>query len=315
MGRKNIRQGLITASIITAAALSLDLTMNKDVPKDEYYYRSGPITLVDTVIPESKKYLDGFSNLLEAVNEKRKDYQTLDSLLNKAKENMAMPLVYHGTYLDSLAINNINSLVNATVNRPMINEEARVKSILGKYTDYTEVVSKDFIEASIIVESRYNPRAVSHTGAKGVMQFTKAAWKEFGGGTYLPNVYDIEKNIEAGIKFYKWMETEYASRHPKWNELTIAEKQDLLGAGYNGGPYGLIRKDWNISKMRKESRDHVVKIRDAMEKLYLEDIYRNIATYQAKVEKHKLGGENVFWLAYDAANTASFMKKNILSKS
>jgi len=313
MKRKNFRQGMITASIVAAAALSLDLTTDKDLPRDTYYDMLGPnIALVETNNPEPKTYLNVFSNISDSINSIRKDYQTLDSLLNKARKEIAIPLVYAGVYLDSLSANNIYSLVNSAVNRPMINEEVRVKSILDKFTDYTDVVSKDFIEASIIVESRYNPKAVSHTGAKGVMQFTRAAWKEFGEGAYLPNVYDMEKNIEAGIKFYKWMEAElFANRHPRWNELTIVEKQDLLGAGYNGGPYGLIKKEWDISRMREESREHVVKIRNAMNKLYLEDLYKNIASYHAKIEQYEAEKERVFWLAYDAANTGTFMNNYI----
>jgi len=312
MRRKNYRQGLVTVGILTAVALSLDLTTDKDFPKDNHYDVLGPtIALVDTSNSTPKTYLNIFSNISDSINSRRKDYQTLDSLLNKAKEKMAVPMVYHGTYLDSLAINNIQSLADATMNRRMINEEAKVKAILGNFNDYTDVVSRDFIEASIIVESRYDPRAISHTGAKGVMQFTRAAWKEFGEGAYLPNVYNMEKNIDAGIKFYKWMEKEYASRHPRWNGLTIAEKQDLLGAGYNGGPYGLIKKDWDISSMREESREHVVKIRDAMKKLYLEDLYTNIASYHAKIEQYESEKEKVFWLAYNAANTGAFMNNYI----
>ena len=46
-------------------------------------------------------------------------------------------------------------------------------------------------------ESRFNPNANSYSGAKGVMQFTKATAKLMG----LSDTKNVEKSIDAGVRY------------------------------------------------------------------------------------------------------------------
>jgi hypothetical protein len=62
-------------------------------------------------------------------------------------------------------------------------------------------VDPRFIHAVIKQESKYNPKAVSHAGAQGLMQMMPATAERFG----LKDPFDPTANVEAGTKYLKWL--------------------------------------------------------------------------------------------------------------
>jgi hypothetical protein len=62
-------------------------------------------------------------------------------------------------------------------------------------------VDPRFIHAVIKQESRYDPKAVSHAGAQGLMQMMPPTAKRFG----LKDPFDATANVEAGTKYLKWL--------------------------------------------------------------------------------------------------------------
>ena len=58
-------------------------------------------------------------------------------------------------------------------------------------------VSPELIAALIDVESRWNPRAVSHKGAMGLMQLMPATARRYGA----IHPFDVEENIAAGTRY------------------------------------------------------------------------------------------------------------------
>lgn len=75
------------------------------------------------------------------------------------------------------------------------------------------------IYAVIEQESNFEPLAVSHKGAEGLMQLTPEAQRYFG----LENPFQAEKNIEAGARYLRFLLDKFTSLH-------------LALAAYNAGP-------------------------------------------------------------------------------
>ena len=99
--------------------------------------------------------------------------------------------------MDSIVDHKLDSITHAAANRKLVNEETLANSILDTITNFTKVVSRDYVDVSIGEESRYMHDIISPAGASGFMQFTKDGWKMFGEGPYVPNAKDPVKNIQA----------------------------------------------------------------------------------------------------------------------
>ncbi len=75
-------------------------------------------------------------------------------------------------------------------------------------------------------ESRFNPRAQSWAGARGLMQLMPRTAREFGAS----NPFDPEQSIKAGVNFLLWLEN-YWSEHIEDPE----ERQKFVIVSYNVG--------------------------------------------------------------------------------
>ncbi len=145
----------------------------------------------------------------------------------------------------SMALTRIERVVDDEVSTPEVVEE--VKQIVedggvfprrswkyseqsgplfqSKYNDIIVEAAKRFdvdaalVSAVIKAESDYNPRTVSHKGARGLMQLMPATAKRFG----VRDSFDPEQNIHAGTKYLRWL------------LKTFDGNADLAVAAYNAG--------------------------------------------------------------------------------
>jgi len=81
------------------------------------------------------------------------------------------------------------------------------------------------IKAIIHVESSFNPYAVSYRGAKGLMQILPETAERHG----VRDIYDPERNIEAGIRYLKYLSGLFDN------------KSFLVLAAYNAGENAVRR--------------------------------------------------------------------------
>ena len=123
----------------------------------------------------------------------------------------------------------------------------RIYSSVDKYSSKYGV-DKNLILAIIKQESNFNPNAVSSAGAKGLMQLMDFNSEAYG----VKNPFDIDENIEAGVKHIK----SYLDKYNGNVEMALM--------AYNAGPGTIARRGVNsasdLYKMPEETQNYVPKI-------------------------------------------------------
>ncbi len=139
---------------------------------------------------------------------------------------------------NNVSSNDAESDVRSSPPNTQVDPTHKKKSILiaAKHS-----ISVELMLAIIYVESKFNPVAVSRTGAGGLMQLIPATAREYGlkvpnyANKLKPNLngkvderFDAHKNLDAGLRYFNFLLKKYL------NNFTLA-----LGA-YNVGP-GRVR--------------------------------------------------------------------------
>ncbi len=105
--------------------------------------------------------------------------------------------------------------------------------IRGAAKDAT--IQAALVRAVIVVESGFNPRAVSKKGAIGLMQLQPATAKRYG----VKNIYDPEQNVRAGAKYL----SDLLARFDSNLELALA--------AYNAGEEAVERYGRRVPPFRE----------------------------------------------------------------
>ncbi len=112
-----------------------------------------------------------------------------------------------------------------------------IKRIARRYR-----IDPPLIKAIIHVESDFNPRAVSHQGAQGLMQLMPATARELG----VSNSFNPRENIDGGTRYFRKMLDNFDG------DLVLSL------AAYNSGP-GLVARTGGVPRI-KETRRYVNKV-------------------------------------------------------
>ena len=102
-------------------------------------------------------------------------------------------------------------------------------------------VQAELLRAVIVVESGFNPRAISRRGAIGLMQLLPTTARRYGAF----NAFDPEQNVLAGARYLADLLTRYG-----------AKNLDLVLAAYNAGENAVERYGRRVPPYR-ETRAYV----------------------------------------------------------
>jgi soluble lytic murein transglycosylase-like protein len=103
-------------------------------------------------------------------------------------------------------------------------------------------VDVGLIKAVIKAESNFNPQAVSHAGAQGLMQLMPATARSLG----VSNSFDPEQNVMAGTRFLSDMLQRYNG------------DLDSALAAYNWGPGNVDKRP---DRLPRETRDYLSRVK------------------------------------------------------
>jgi len=124
-----------------------------------------------------------------------------------------------------------------------------------------ELVDVEYVLATIKQESKFNPYAKSWAGARGLMQVMPKTWEGITKDkSFYKEAYNPDKNLEVGIKVLDSMAKFCERNYPYWNNLNKEEKIKLVSASYNGGNGHLMKKNWDINKMKEETKNYIPNI-------------------------------------------------------
>ena len=102
-------------------------------------------------------------------------------------------------------------------------------------------IHAELVRAVIVVESGFNPRAISRRGAIGLMQLLPTTARRYGAF----NAFDPEQNIHAGARYLADLLTRYGDKN-----------LDLVLAAYNAGENAVERYGRRVPPYR-ETRAYV----------------------------------------------------------
>ncbi|MEM7565143.1 MAG: transglycosylase SLT domain-containing protein, partial [Pseudomonadota bacterium] len=109
-----------------------------------------------------------------------------------------------------------------------------IDALSGKISPYDKTVKKysdrygfdwRLVTAQMYQESRFNPKAKSHVGAKGLMQLMPRTAKAMG----VKDVNDPYSSIRGGVKYLDWLRDRFDA------ELPVSERTWFTLAAYNAG--------------------------------------------------------------------------------
>ena len=124
-----------------------------------------------------------------------------------------------------------------------------VPKLPSSYNDLiAEAASRNGLDQALIMavmaaESNFNPRAISSSGAHGLMQLMPATARTYG----VRNTFDPRQSISAGARYLSYLMNRFDGN------------LKLALAAYNAGPTSVVRSGYKVPPIA-ETRDYVKKV-------------------------------------------------------
>lgn len=187
---------------------------------------------------------------------------------------------------------NGNKIIMNKPSKETIKKTPRSKSVPKRRNDFVDSlvllysskygIDKDLVHAVIQVESDYNPLAISRKGAMGLMQLHPDTANDLG----VRNPFDIESNLEGGIKYLKDMLDRYVDLR---KALAAYNAGPEVVDKYNGIPpyretQNYVKKVLSIYKKEPVRKTIIYKYEKISGEIVISDIPPQPGSYKGKVQ-------------------------------
>lgn len=191
----------------------------------------------------------GDNKLLEEIN----------TFLAKIKENGKYDEIYERYY------GNVHIFDYVDLMKFHRRLESRFPKYKGIIKDQAEIHDFDWrlITAMIYQESHFNPRAVSFTDVKGLMQVTLTTAREMG----INNRLDPEQSVRAGVSYLRKL-------YQRWDEIDDRDRLLYALASYNIG-YGHVKDACKIAERQGLPPDSWDSLEETLPLLRIKKHYKN----------------------------------------
>ena len=243
-----------TPKIENLLALTIGKSSLKEFFGDGYEF--------DLIYEALLKDLDNEESIVNSFNNDKNDdfYKTIQNIYAGQKiEDIPLKIRQvvdsnesniNNNYTKNINLINENyKLSNLLKEDNLSNEEEfnKINEVVDKYSEIYNV-DKALILAIIKQESNFNKNAISSAGAKGLMQIMDFNLESYG----VSNPYDIEENIEAGVKHIKYCLDKFSGN------------VEMALMAYNAGEGTMERRGVtstnDLYKMPEETQNYVNKI-------------------------------------------------------
>lgn len=143
--------------------------------------------------------------------------------------------------IDKYAAAQNNSFLNSAPT-----ERNKIDRLIDRVADHVRLDS-ELIHAVVNAESAYQPEAVSHAGARGLMQLMPATAAELG----VRDSFDAEQNLLGGSRYLRQLLDKYEG------------DLDHALAAYNWGQGNVDRQ--GLDKMPQETRQYIARIKQSLQ--------------------------------------------------